>query len=549
MYLERRENWEELRRAFRWRIPPDYNIARECCDKWADAEPDRVCLLEWGDDGAHSRTYGWLADRSRRFANALRDQGVRAGDRVAILLPQSADVAAIHMAIYRMGAIALPLAMLFGPEALAYRIGFSGAKAVVTNADGLEKLAHMNQDPGGLQAVICIDGAAGPALDYEKAIADASPSFDAEPSTPDTPALMVFTSGTTGPPKGALHGHRVLAGHMPGVQSLYEFTPQPGDRYWTPADWAWAGGLLNILLPGLALGVPVVSSGTQKFNPEMAFDLMARAKVRNTFIPPTALRMMQSVEAPEKRFDVNLRAMFSGGEALGKETFEWGKQALGISINEGYGQTECNMVLTSCAAIGENRAGSMGKPTPGHEVAVIREDRSVCDVGERGQIAVKRPDPVMFLEYWNRPDATADKFIGDWMGTGDQGTMDDDGFFHFVGRDDDIITSAGFRIGPAEIEDCVVAHPAVRLAAAVGKPDPVRTEIVKCYVVLTEGAVGDEGLKADIAAFVRSRLSAHEYPREIDFVDEMPLTTTGKVIRREFRERAIAEAGLRNEEA
>jgi len=542
MYLEKRETFEHLRRDFRWAIPQDYNMAYEACDKWADKEPDRPALLTYDDGELTPYTYGWLAEKSKAFASRLKKQGVGRGDRVAILLPQSPDVVIAHFAIYRLGAIALPLAMLFGPEALEYRLGFSGAKALLTCADGLEKIAPIQTKLSALETIYCVDGARGTALDFHREIAEGDVNFERVATAADYPALMVFTSGTTGPPKGALHAHRVLAGHMPGIGALHEFTPQKDDRYWTPADWAWAGGLLNILMPGLALGVPVVCAGAQKFSPEGAFELMARAKVRNTFIPPTALKIMRSVENPIGRFGHNLRTVFSGGEALGKETFEWGLEALGLSINEGYGQTECNLVLVSCAKIGTCKAGSMGKPTPGREVAVIRSDGKICEVGETGEIAIKRPEPVMFLKYWDRPEATADKFLGDWMRTGDQGVVDEDGYFFFVGRDDDIITSAGFRIGPGEIEDCLIGHPSVKLAAAVGKPDPVRTEIIKCYVVLENGVVPEDELKAEISNYVRSRLSAHEYPREIEFVSEMPLTTTGKVIRREFRQRAIEES-------
>ncbi|MFD0914961.1 AMP-binding protein [Pseudahrensia aquimaris] len=544
MFVKAASSWSALTSGFRWQVPGDFNIAHIACDRWAFGEPERVCVLKWNGNDLEPFTYGWLAEQSRRLANALAAQGVRRGDRIGLLLPQSPEVVVAHMAAYRMGAIAIPLASLFGPDALEYRLGFSGTRALVTDSAGLAKVGPIRDKLPDLAAIFCVDGAAGDALDFHQSLANASSDFDRVETTPDTPALMVFTSGTTGPPKGALHGHKVLAGHIPAVQVLHEFAPQRDDRFWTPADWAWAGGLLNIMLPALALGIPVVAHAAQKFDPEAAFEMMGRAQVRNVFIPPTALKIMKSVERPRERFGMGLRTLFSGGEALGKETFEWGKSELGITINEGYGQTECNLVLTSCAALGVNRAGSAGRPTPGNHVAVIREDGTICDVNEPGQIAVKRPLPTMFLEYWLRPEATAEKFIGDWMTTGDQALTDEDGYFHFVGRDDDIITSAGFRIGPGEIEDCLIAHPAVRLAAAVGKPDGVRTEIVKCYVMLEEGQIGDEALKADIKAYVRSRLSAHEYPREIDFVDAMPLTTTGKVIRREFRDRAKQEADL-----
>jgi acetyl-CoA synthetase len=235
---------------------------------------------------------------------------------------------------------------------------------------------------------------------------------------------------------------------------------------------------------------------------------------------------------------VRLRTLGSGGESLGAETYEWGKDAFGLVINEFYGQTECNLVLASCAMMGVSRPGAIGKPVPGHTVAVIDEHGSVVKAGTLGQIAVKRPDPVMFIEYWGRPDATRDKFVSDWMLTGDQGMVDDDGYVHFVGRDDDVITSSGYRIGPGEIEDCLIRHPAVALAAVVGKPDPVRTEIVKAFVVLKPNQAASDTLAGELQDFVRTHLAAHEYPREIAFIDQMPMTTTGKIIRRLLRERA-----------
>jgi acetyl-CoA synthetase len=391
---------------------------------------------------------------------------------------------------------------------------------------------------------VSIDGADGEAIDFHRLVADHSPHFSAEDTGPDDPAMMIFTSGTTGPPKGALHGHRVLLGHLPGVQTHHEFLPQQGDLLWTPADWAWAGGLLNVLLPGLYFGVPVVAGRFEKFDPEAALGLAEKMRVRNAFIPPTALRMLRTVPDIGRRFRLDLRTVGSGGESLGRETFEWARAEFGITINEFYGQTECNLVLSSCAAIGVSRAGAIGKAVPGHTVAVIGKDGRRMKPGEAGQIAILRPDPVMFLGYWQDEQATAKKFIGDWLTTGDQGIEDEDGYVHFFGRDDDVITSAGFRIGPGEIEDCLTGHPAIALAAAVGKPDALRTEIVKAYVVLKEGTAGSEALAEEIKLWVRERLSAHEYPREVEFVDEMPLTTTGKVIRRIFRDRARAEAGV-----
>ena len=542
--LERRDNYSDLYRDFRWQIPVRFNLGVAVCDRWAAGEPDRIALIEYRP-GRESRnfSYGELAARSNALANGLRAGGVRRGDRVALLLPQCFETAIAHVAIYKLGAIAVPLALLFGTEAIEYRMQTAGAKAVVTNGAGYAKLKKISNRLTSLEQIIVVDEPEAGVVDFHRLVAGHSPHFVAEDTGPDDPAMMIFTSGTTGPPKGALHGHRVLLGHIPGVQMHHEFLPQQGDLLWTPADWAWAGGLLNVLLPGLYLGIPVVSGRFEKFDPEAALLLAEKMRIRNAFIPPTALRMLKTVPDISKRFRLDLRTVGSGGESLGRETYEWARDELGITVNEFYGQTECNLVLSSCAAVGVSRSGTIGLPVPGHTVAVIDDEGRRVKQGEPGQIAIARPDPVMFLEYWQNPEATEKKFIGDWMTTGDQGIEDEDGYVQFFGRDDDVITSAGFRIGPGEIEDCLTGHPAVALAAAVGKPDPVRTEIVKAYVVLKDGIAGSDALASEIKSWVRERLSAHEYPREVEFVASMPLTTTGKVIRRIFRDRAREEAG------
>jgi acetyl-CoA synthetase len=532
-------DYDALCRSFRWQIPATFNIAVAVCDRWAEREPRRTAIIHQRPDGRiDAVSYGALREVSNRLANVLRAQGIARGDRVALMLPQMPEVAAIHVAIYKLGAIALPLAALFGPDAISFRLQNAAAKVLITDAQGLAKLAGLDEVLAGLELVIAVDGPREGALDFHATLERASSDFDPELTSADDPAMMIYTSGTTGPPKGALEPHRVLLGHLPGMEFAHEFFPQAGDCLWTPADWAWAGGLLNVLLPGLYYGVPVVARRFEKFDPEEAFALMAGAGVRNAFIPPTALRMLRAARHPVGRHRLALRTVGSGGEALGAQTYEWGKSALGLVINEFYGQTECNKILASCAKIGVSKAGFIGKPVPGHDVAIVRPDGTSCTAGELGQIAVKRPDPVMFLEYWGRKDATRDKFFGDWMLTGDQGMRDEEGYIAFVGRDDDVITSSGYRIGPGEIEDCLIRHPAVALAAAVGKPDPVRTEIVKAFVVLKPGVLASERLAVDIQAFVKTRLSAHEYPREIAFIPELPMTTTGKVIRRLLRERA-----------
>ena len=533
-------SWDELVGSFRWDVPDRFNIADWACDRWVGSGRD--ALLEWHPGAPEkSLSFDALADASKRFANVLLEGGLARGDRVAVLLPQSPETVIAHLACYRAGLIAVPLALLFGPDAIRYRLDFAQVRCLVTNSQGAATLARVSGPLPHLRRTIDVDRD-----DFVTMLHDASPEHTRVDTKADDPALIIYTSGTTGPPKAALHAHRVLIGHLPGILTLHDLRlrVEDGDRSWTPADWAWAGGLLNTLLTSLAMGVPVVYSRQPKFDPRGAFRLIAEAEVRNAFIPPTALRLMRSAGAGD--WQPRLRSLFSGGEALGAATYEWAREAFGLTVNEGYGQTECNIATASCAGLGQARPGAMGRPSPGRDTRILDENGDECAPGDPGTIAIRSPDPIMFLEYFDDEEATNAKFATfdgtRWMLTGDRGYRDADGFLHFQGRDDDIITSAGFRIGPGEIEDCLVQHPAVMLAAAVGKPDAVRTQIVKAYVVVAEEYAADEGLKAELSHFVRQRLSAHEYPREIDFVQEMPLTTTGKVIRRDFRERAAREA-------
>jgi acetyl-CoA synthetase len=530
-------SYERLRSSFRWRLPRRFNIAEAVCDRWARAEPDRLAVLTKHPGRPIERTsYGELRTASQALAAALAARGVARGDPVAVLLPQGVEAIVAHLAASRLAAVATPLALAFGPDALSYRLRDSGAAAIVTCASGIAKLAEIEAPLPALETVVSIDGGGAGALDYA-ALLRLGGGVEPAQTGPDDPALMIYTSGTTGPPKGALHAGRVLLGHLPGFRMTHDGFPQPSDLAWTPADWAWAGGLLNLMMPSLHEGAPVLAQPTTKFDPETAFALLEEAGVRNVFVPPTALRLMAQVERPRDRFDISLRTLVSAGETLGETSWSWAREALGLPVNEVYGQTECNYVLASAASLRISKPGFIGKPVPGHEVALLDREGQPAPIGVPGQICIRRPDPVMFLGYWNQPEATEAKFIGDWMTTGDQAVMDEDGFFRFLGRDDDVITSAGYRIGPGEVEDCLSRHPAVALAAVVGKPDAIRTEIVKAFIQLKPGAAPSDALAADIRAFVRERLSTHEYPREIAFVDELPLTTTGKLIRRVLRER------------
>ena len=540
--LTRAATYEDLCAGFAWAIPPRYNIGVDACDRWAAEAPGREALILADEAGARVVTYGELRDFSNRCANLLASRGVGRGDRVGVLLPQSLETAVAHIAVYKLGAIAIPLFTLFGEEALQHRLAHAGAAAVITNGEGAAKLSRIREGLPALRSVFSIETGSAGAEHLHALMRGESAAFAPVDTAADDPALIIYTSGTTGLPKGALHAHRVLLGHLPGVEMSHDLLPQPGDRIWTPADWAWIGGLLDVLLPALHHGVPVVARRFAKFSGEAAFNLIASHGVRNAFIPPTALKMMRGVPDPRSRWRYELRSVASGGETLGAELLDWGRAALGVTINEFYGQTECNMIVSSCQSLFPARPGRMGRSVPGHEVAVIDPAGRRLPPGEQGAIAVRRGDPVMFLGYWNNPGATEAKFVGDWLVTGDIGMAESDGTLRFVGRDDDVITSAGYRIGPGEIEDCLLRHPAVALAGVVGKPDPERTEIVKAYVVLREGYEPSEGLARSIQEHVRSRLAAHEYPREVAFVDQLPLTTTGKIIRRALREQARKEA-------
>ncbi len=534
--LDQRSSYEEVQKAFNWDIPDNYNIGVDVCDKWAEREPDRLALCFIDTKGNVSDyTFGDLKDYSNKLANLLSSTGITRGDRVAILLPQSLETAFSHIAAYKMGCIALPLFMLFGVEALEYRLSNSGAKVVITNADGVRKISEIRDRIPDLEQVYCIDGPIEGANDFHGELSGQSTRFIPVLTKADDPAVIIYTSGTTGQPKGALHAHRVLLGHLPGVEMSHDFFPQPGDKIWTPADWAWIGGLLDVLLPALHHGVTVVARRFEKFTAEAAFQLIAEQGIRNAFIPPTALKMMRSIPDPEQRWDLKMRSIASGGESLGAELIDWGYKTFGLTINEFYGQTECNMIVSSCAEIMPARPGVMGRPVPGHNLAIVNDAGEVLPQGELGNIAVMSPDPVMFLKYWNNPEATKDKFAGEWLLTGDTGVLDEQGWIQFVGRDDDVITSSGYRIGPGEIEDCLIGHPAVRIAGVVGKPDPQRTEIVKAFIVLNDGYEATGDLAKEIQTFIKKQLAAHEYPREVAFVDELPMTTTGKIIRRELR--------------
>ena len=529
-------SYETICRRFRWTIPEYFNIGVDICDKWA-ADSTRLALIHEKRDGSATHyTFADIRRLSNQAANLFASRGVRAGDRVGILLPQEPETAIAHVAAYKAGAIVVPLFTLFGLDALRYRLKDAGVKVLITDSRCIGKIEQIRADTPDLETVFCIDGAAQEE-DFRATLNSMSEDFQPVQTRADDPALIIYTSGTTGPPKGALHAHRTLLGHLPGVEMSHNFLGEAGDLMWTPADWAWIGGLIDVLLPAWHHGIPVLARRFEKFEPEAAFALMAKHRVRNVFLPPTALKMMRGVPNAKSRWKLDIRSLASGGESLGPELLQWGRDTFGLTINEFYGQTECNMVLSSCAALFPSKPGAIGKAAPGHDVEIVDDSGRILPAGAIGEIAVRRPDPVMFLGYWNDRQATQEKFIGDWLITGDTGTKDADGYVTFVGRNDDVITSAGYRIGPGPIEDCLLGHPAVRMAAVVGAPDTERTEIVKAFVVLEAGFAPGDALTRELQDHVRTRLAAHEYPRRVCYVDSLPMTTTGKIIRRELRDR------------
>lgn len=529
-------NYDALYRSARWEVPTRFNIAAAVCDLHAAAKPDAVALIEVAEAGAaRSWTYAQIDEQASRLANALAALGVARGSFVAVHLSQSIECLAAHLAILKLGAIVMPLFGLFGPDAMTFRLEDSAARVLISTAANVERLWPELSGLATLEHVIAVGGAPHGAHDFHALIAAARPKSPTLDTAAEDPAYLMYTSGTTGNPKGVLHAHRVLIGHLPGVMVPHDLFPKPGDRFWTPADWAWAGGIFDVLLPSLYFGVPVVAQRMAKFDPEAAFALLARHHIRNVFMPPTALRLMRQVPNPASRHAYKLRSLATGGEPLGADMIAWGQQTFGLTIAEFYGQTECNLVVGNCPSVFPPRPGSMGRPIPGHTVAIVDRDGNRLPQGETGIVAVRRPDPVIFLEYWRQPDATAAKFRGDWCLLGDIATEDADGYFWFQGRDNDIIKSSGYRIGPGEVEECIAKHPAVALVGVIGTPDPVRGEVVTAFIVLAAGHAASPELAADIQAFVRERLAAHEYPRKIRFLAQMPMTVTGKVRRVDLR--------------
>ena len=534
----------EVYEAFRWNVPADFNIAHYACARWA-RERERFALYWEDESGATSAWTFWdLQQAANRLSNALRAMGIARGDRVALVLPQRPETVITYLACFQMGAVAVPLSFLFGPDALEYRLADSGTKAVVVDPQTAPNLEPARANLPELRHVIGAAGAEGrDYLRWEETLARASRHFAPEPTGALDPCAIIYTSGTTGPPKGALLPHRVLLGNLPGFEHSHDLFPRPGDLFWSPADWAWTGGLWDALMPTLYHGRAILGY-RGRFDAERAFYLMEKYSVRNAFLFPTALKMMmKAVPDPRARYDLDLRTLMSGGEALGPAVFHWCREQLGVTANEIFGQTEMNYIVGNSHTLWPVKPGSMGKPYPGHRIAVIDDDGNELPAGSVGDVAVNRrwidgtPDPVFFLGYWNNDKATRAKYTGDWCRTGDQASADDDGYLWYQGRADDMFKSAGYRIGPTEIENCLVKHPAVANCAVVPSPDETRGAVVKAFVMLAPGHAPSEPLKDSIREHVKRFLAPWQQPRDIEFIEQLPMTTTGKVQRKVLRDR------------
>ncbi len=534
-----------LDQPYSWPVPETANIAELCCDRWARVQPARIAFTHIRADGAAiPYSYGRLHQGACSLAAHLRHRGIKKGDRIALLLPQGPEVLFAHFAAYRLGAVILPLFTLFGPDALFFRLKDSAARCLITFADQLDKLGDIIDQLDSLEELILCDErlpaqswpGRGVSL-FSDALAIPANTDDWPASGPaDEPAMMIYTSGTTGPPKGTVHAHRFLIGHLPNIEISHSGLPQQGDTGWTPADWAWIGGLMDLALPCLYYGVRLVGMRFAKFDAGAAWQFIAAHRIRNMFLPPTALKMMR-LHALEQGLPegVNIRSIASGGEALPQTIIDWARETLNVSINEIYGQTECNLVICSDRAGGPVPPGAMGRAVPGHHVAVIDDRGQPVPDGQIGEIAIKAPDPVMFVGYWQQPEKTQEKFINGWLRTGDMGFCDRDGFFTFLARDDDVINSAGYRIGPSEIENCLMQHSRVQMAAVIGLPDELRGQIIAACII-PDSRKGLKALENILIKLIKDRLSLHLVPRRFIWCDQLPLTATGKIMRKTLRD-------------
>jgi acetyl-CoA synthetase len=540
-------DYSELRSRFQIRIPEFFNMAQATVGRHASgAKADSVALVcglaEDGGQGA--LTYRQLDLEANRFASFLRRHGVSRGDVVVCYAPQCLTAALTHLAAYKLGAIVAPLSLLYGRDTLRHALRDSRAPVIVTTRSAWDALPAIREELPDLRTVIVAGPVRGDeiaASDYQRETPIAAPAA----TLATDPALLLYTSGSTGLPKGILHAHRLVLGYLASVSLFYELQMrEPGQVLWTPSDWSWIAGIVNVQMTGWFFGHTVVA-GQGKFSPEWVFDFVSEYGVTHTFLTPTALKRMAQLTSPRQRWPgIRLRAIGTGGEPCPSAILDWSIRELQVPINEFYGLTEVNHLVGNCRRLYPARPGSMGRAYPGHHLKVLGDDGDEVPVGQVGQIAARRDDPTLFLEYWNQPEKTAAMFQGDWVLTGDYAKVDSDGYFWYEGRRDDLIKSAGYRIGPAEVEDCLVAHPAVAEAAVVGVPDPERGQVIKAYIRLASGTVATESLAEELRHHVKQNLAAYKFPRIVEFVEKFPLTSTGKISRKDLRAQSVQESSV-----
>lgn len=537
--------WQDLNATnFQWAIPSSFNIAEACTDLQTAADPALIV-----DSGTSAETYsfGQLGILSRKFLGLLQRWGMNREDRVGIMVPQGVEVLTAHLGSFRGGFVTVPLSVKFGPEAVAYRLRHSGARILIIDAECYERVKGALPTVAGLQHIVVVGKdftpGNGPATihDYATELEAQAESYDQAATGPESPAIIIYTSGTTGNPKGALHGHQILLAHMPGVRTAFGNAPQPNDVFWTPADWAWIGGLFDVLFTALSLGCPVVAT-PDKFEPTRALELMKSHRVTCAFIPPTALKQMRSsgIDASSAA-GTALRTLATGGEALGEVLERWVEETFQAPINEFYGQTEMNLTVGTSRAQRVNGPGCMGRAFPGFRVELLDPSGAPVPEGETGEICIGAGNPGQMIGYWNDPKKTAEKIHAGWIHTGDLAKADANGDLWYQGRADDVISTAGYRVGPGEIEECLMSHPAVSMAAVIGIPDELRGEAVKAFIVLTQDVVPSEELTAQLQNHVKLKLAFYQYPRSISYLNELPMTATGKIMRKELRSAAISD--------
>jgi len=534
------KTYEEICAAHHLDVPEYYNIAADICDRHADVAPGNLAYFIERDDAVERVTFGELQARGNALANVFTALGLKRGDRVAIVLPLDSAVPTTHVACWKMGMVSCPMSVLFGPDALAYRFADAEVSAVVTDLARLPAVREAAASAPSLRHILLVDGQGPSVLDFWSLIRAAPTTFENVRTRAEDPAYINYTSGTTGQPKGALAAHRALLGHVASVGYGEAYAGEGEVRYF-PADWSWLAGLASLMTTLRTGGVLAVRPQVG-FDPLDAFRFLSVHSVGIATLPPTVLRLMKAVPKEARRqYKIRLHTVLSGAEAVGAELYSWVKQELGADLCEAFGQTECNACIMNNSHFMPARPGALGKPAPGFEAAIVDDAGNPQPTGTVAQIGIKAGHPIIMLEYWRNPEATQRKYANGWLLTGDLGRTDADGYFWYAGRSDDVITSSGYRIGPGEIEEALMKHPAVALAAAVGLPDPVRTEIIKAFIVPAAGVTPSDALAAEIQEFVRERLARHEVPREIAFITQMPTTTTGKIMRRVLKEREIKQ--------